>query len=44
MCGRVSYVDETRFSLVNEAIKMGWDNPFSCEICEEEYNELSSEG
>ncbi len=45
MCGRVGYVDEETFRFVRDEIKAGLDNPFRCEICEEEYDDdLAYEG
>lgn len=44
MCGQIGYVDEETFQFVSEAIKAGLDNPFKCEICEREYDELAYEG
>ena len=44
MCGRTGYVDEEIFSFVSESINAGFENPFTCEICEEEYDDLVYEG
>jgi hypothetical protein len=44
MCGRIIYVDEQTFSFVNDAIKAGLDDPFLCELCKEEYDDLAYEG
>jgi hypothetical protein len=44
MCGRATYVDEETFRFVSEAIESGLDNPFRCEVCEEEYDDLAYEG
>ena len=44
MCARAVYVDEETFRFVSEAIESGLDNPFRCEICEEEYDDLAYEG
>lgn len=41
MCGRIGYVDEETFHFVSDAINAGLDNPFSCEVCEEEYDDLA---
>ena len=39
ICARAMYVgDETYRSATNE-MKSGGDNPFRCEICEDEYDE-----
>ena len=43
MCGRIGYVDDETFRFVIEAISSGLDNPFACEICEQEYD-LAYEG
>lgn len=39
MCARTTYVDEETFRLVSEAIESGLENPFRCEVCEEEYDD-----
>ena len=44
MCSRLMYVDESAFEYASDALKSGLDNPFRCEICEEEYDELAYEG
>ncbi len=44
MCARAAYVDEETFRFVSEAIESGLDNPFRCEICGEEYDDLAYEG
>jgi len=44
LCGRVIYVPEDDFSFVSEAIKAGLDDPFRCERCKEEYDDLVYEG
>ena len=44
MCGRIIYVEEEAFDFVNDAIKGGLDDPFSCELCKEEYDDLFYEG
>ena len=44
MCARAVYVDEPTFRFVSEAIDSGLDNPFRCEICAEEYDDLAYEG
>jgi len=44
MCPRAVYVDEETFRFVSEAIASGLDNPFRCEVCEEEYDDLAYEG
>lgn len=44
MCGRIIYVDEENFSFASDAIEVGLDDPFRCELCKEEYDELAFEG
>jgi hypothetical protein len=44
MCARSVYVDEATFRFANEAITSGLDNPYRCEICAEEYDDLAQEG
>lgn len=44
MCARTAYVDEETFRSVSEAIESGLENPFRCELCEEEYDDLAYEG
>ena len=44
MCAKAIYVDEETFRLASEAIDSGLDSPFRCEICAEEYDDLSYEG
>jgi hypothetical protein len=44
MCAREIYVDEETFRSASEAIDSGLDSPFRCEICAEEYDDLSYEG
>jgi hypothetical protein len=44
MCGRVAYVDKETFRQFSEATQAGLDNPYRCEPCEEEYDDLSYEG
>jgi hypothetical protein len=41
LCARAAYVDEESFRLVSEAIDSGLENPFRCEICAEEYDDLA---
>ena len=41
LCGRIEYVDEETFRSVSEAILASLDNPFHCEICEQEVDELA---
>ena len=42
MCARTGYVNEETSRSVSEAIESGLDNPFRCEVCEEEYDDLAS--
>lgn len=44
MCARAAEVDDETYRFVSEAINSGLDNPFKCEVCEEEYDDLSYEG
>ena len=44
MCSRVEYVDEETLRFVSDAIKAGRDNPFRCEICEEEDDDPACDG
>ncbi len=44
MCGRIIYVKEETLNFVSEAISAGLDNPFRCEHCEEEYDDLVYDG
>ena len=44
MCGSIIYVDEATFRFVEDAIKAGLDDPFRCEKCKEEYDDLAYEG
>ena len=44
MCARVIYVDDSTFRFAAEAIRSGLDNPFRCEICATEYDEMAYEG
>jgi len=44
MCGRISYVNDDVFEGIRMAVDSGLDYPFSCEICEKEYDELVYEG
>ena len=44
MCARAGYVDEETFHFVSEAIESGRENPFRCEVCAEEYDDLAYEG
>jgi len=44
MCGKISYVDEVTFRGIKAATDAGLDCPFSCNRCQEEYDELAYEG
>ena len=44
MCARPVYVDDETYNFVADAISAGLDNPFLCEVCEEEYDDLVYEG
>jgi hypothetical protein len=44
MCARPVYVDDETFRLGSEAVESGLDNPYRCEICEVEYDDLVYEG
>jgi hypothetical protein len=44
MCGKIFYVDESIYAFAKEGMETGLDNPFKCETCEQEYDELSYEG
>lgn len=44
MCARELYVDDEGYRLYMEAINSGLDNPFRCDVCNEEYDDLVYEG
>jgi hypothetical protein len=44
VCGDVYFVNPETLEGVNTAVRAGLDNPFRCEDCEEEYDELAYEG
>jgi len=44
MCARELYVDNEGYRLYMEAMNSGLDNPFRCETCNEEYDDLVYEG
>ena len=44
MCARAVDVNEETYRFVSEAIESGLDNPFRCEVCAEEYDDLAYEG
>lgn len=44
MCARELYVNEETYRFYSEALMSGLDNPFRCEVCSEEYDDLAYEG
>lgn len=44
MCAREIYVNEETYKSVSEVMESGLDNPFRCEVCAEEYDDLAYEG
>lgn len=44
VCAKPVYVDEETFCFTREAIESGLDNPFRCEHCAREYDDLVFEG
>lgn len=44
MCARTVYVDEDTFIFASDAIDAVLDNPFRCDVCSEEYDDLAYEG
>ena len=44
MCARELYVDEDAHQFYSDALISGLDNPFRCEVCSEEYDDLAYEG
>ena len=44
MCAKEIFVDEDGYRLYMEALNSGLDNPFRCEVCNEEYDDLAYEG
>jgi hypothetical protein len=44
MCAKELYVDDEGYRLYMDAINSGLDNPFRCEVCNEEYDDLAYEG
>jgi hypothetical protein len=44
VCARELYVDEDGYDFYKEALISGLDNPFRCEICSEEYDDLAYKG
>jgi len=43
VCDEVNYVSETFLENFNEVLEQGFDNPFFCTECEQEYEELEYE-
>ncbi len=43
ICARPVYVDEETYRFGSDEIKSGLDNPFRCENCEEDYDDLAYE-
>ena len=41
MCGEAFFVDEILFEKVSEALREGFDNPFVCNDCYGEFDELA---
>lgn len=41
LCNAPFYVDEGMYRFAKEGMEAGLDNPFKCEDCEQEYDELS---
>lgn len=41
MCGEVFFVDEITFEKVSDALREGFDNPFVCDECRGEIDELA---
>jgi hypothetical protein len=44
MCAREIYVDEDAYRYYSETLLSGLDNPFRCEVCSEEYDDLAYAG
>ena len=43
ICARSVFVDEEIYRFGNEEIKAGLDNPFRCELCEEDYDDPANQ-
>lgn len=43
ICARPFFVDEETSRLGSDEIDSGGDNPFRCEMCEEEYDDVAYE-
>jgi hypothetical protein len=44
MCGDLYYVNEATLAGIDTAVAAGLDNPFMCDDCREETDELAYEG
>lgn len=44
MCAKELFVDDDGYRLYMEALNSGLDNPFRCEVCNQEYDDLVYEG
>lgn len=44
MCAKELYVDDASYRLYIDTTNAGLDNPFRCETCNEEYDDLAFEG
>jgi len=44
MCAREFYVDDEGYRRYREVIDSGLDNPFRCDTCSDEYDDLAYEG
>jgi hypothetical protein len=44
VCGGKYFVDEETLAGINRAAEYGTDNPFTCPECEQDFNDLLSEG
>ena len=41
LCNALFYVDEGVYQFAMEGMELGLENPFKCDDCEQEYDELS---
>ena len=44
MCRRPFYVNDETYLYAEEAIACGLDDPYRCQVCAEEYDDLAYEG
>lgn len=44
ICARPVYVDEEAYITGSDEVEAGLGNPFRCEVCEEEYDDLAYQG